>query len=265
MSILKEIFQNKEIEVEEAQKMVSYEEIEKLAAQVAPPPDFLAALNNKLFPAPRLIAEVKQKSPSKGLLSKDFDPITIAKSYLDNGASAISVLTDHSYFGGSLENLHEISKLNMGIPLLRKDFIFSEYQILEAKYLGASAALLLSSYLEEDKLIFLVEFAIANDIEPLVEVHNDTELTMALNTNTRIIGINNRDLHTFEVSLETSLKLKKLIPDHIVTIAESGIHSLDDISKLRNANFDAILIGEALMTAEDPQLKIREFSRMYSG
>jgi indole-3-glycerol phosphate synthase len=207
-----------------------------------------------------LIAEIKHKSPSRGVLKKDFKPLTLAETYAENGAAAISVLTDEIYFGGSLEILKTIHAKALGLPLLRKDFIFERYQLLEARAAGASAVLLIAAMLEDRQLVDLIAESRALSLTPFVEVHNESELERALNADALVIGINNRDLHDFSVNLETSLKLARLCPPEIVIVAESGINSTEDIQRLSEANVDAVLVGEALVTAADIASKVRSLS-----
>ncbi len=207
---------------------------------------------------PRLIAEVKYRSPSKGILRPAFDPLGLAHSYAQNGAAAISVLTDEKYFGGSLEILREIAALDLGLPLLRKDFIFDRYQLLEARRAGASAVLLIVAMLTLGQLRALLDAAQALGLEALVETHTAAEVTQALEAGAHIIGVNNRDLHSFEVRLETCLNLRSQIPAQVVMVAESGIHSAADVARLAAAGVDAMLVGEGLVTAADVGAKVRE-------
>ena len=210
---------------------------------------------------PRLIAEVKYRSPSKGILCPDFDHLGLARTYAKNGAAAISILTDEKYFGGSLDYLRKIAALTLGIPLLRKDFIFDHYQLLEARAAGASAVLLIVAMLKPEQLRDLLTAARELGLEALVETHTSDEVEEALEVGARVIGVNNRDLHTFNVSLETSLQLRPQIPSDVVMVAESGIHTTDDIARLAAAGVDAMLIGEGLVTALDVGAKVREFTR----
>ncbi len=261
MTILTDILARKQEEVEQERKSTPLQELETLAKDMSPSPDFIAAITDKTKQAPRLIAEIKQRSPSKGLLCEDFDPITLAKTYATNGASAISVLTDKYFFGGSINHLESISKLDAGLPLLRKDFIFDRYQLLQARIAGASAALLIVAMLDATVLSELIAAAAELGLSALVEVHNLSELEIALSTDTKIIGINNRNLHTFETSLDVTTALRSRIPPEICIIAESGIHTIADVNRLTELQIDAMLIGEGLVTAPDIGSKVRELTQ----
>ncbi|MDR2579914.1 MAG: indole-3-glycerol phosphate synthase TrpC [Fibromonadaceae bacterium] len=195
-------------------------------------------------PGLSFICEIKKASPSKGIISEDFPYLEIAKEYEAMGASAISVLTEPHFFLGSDSHLTEISQ-TVNLPLLRKDFIIDPYQIYEAKYIGASAVLFICALLETKILCEYMEIAESLGLSALVETHNETEVESALAANARIIGVNNRNLQTFEVNIETSIRLRKLVPDNILFVAESGIETCKDILRLQSAN--AVLIGEALM------------------
>lgn len=210
-------------------------------------PSFYEALTQ---PGINIIAEVKKASPSKGLICKDFDPVHIATEYAQGGAAAISVLTDEKFFQGHLTFLDDIAA-SVDKPLLRKDFIVDEYQIYEAKLHQASAILLLAVSLDAKQLTDFLQLAEDMRLDALVEVHDAEELENALNTPARIIGVNNRNLKTFEVSLQTSHDLAKGIPEDKIKVAESGIFRHDDIAALQDSGFDAFLIGESLMRQVD--------------
>lgn len=205
----------------------------------------------------RVIAEFKRASPSKGLINADADPVHTARTYETNGASAISVLTDARFFQGRAAFLTAIRD-RVSLPVLRKDFIIDAYQIREAWVMGADAVLLIASVLSEAELHALQRHADDFGLACLVEVHKDDELTKALNAGARMIGINNRDLADFSVDLNTSLRLKPRIPGGIVTVSESGIHTRQDVLRLQEAGFDAILVGESLMQSPDAGMKLRE-------
>ena len=259
MSILDEIFAHKRTEVSAAKQQKGISSLEAAIQYLPTPPDFAAALKGRSAAAPRLIAEVKYRSPSKGILSSNFDPLDLARTYAENGAAAISVLTDEKYFGGTLDYLQEIAALGLGVPLLRKDFIFDRYQLFEARLAGASAVLLIVAMLEPGQLRDLLAAAAGLGLDGLVETHTREEVARALESGARVIGVNNRDLHTFNVSLETSLELRPLIPAGVVMVAESGIRTAADASRLAAAGVDAMLIGEGLVTASDVGEKVREF------
>jgi indole-3-glycerol phosphate synthase len=215
-----------------------------------------------LLPSPdgrvRVIAEVKKASPSRGVIREDFDHLEIAETYEKNGASAISVLTDRNFFQGSIDYLSEI-RHTVSIPLLRKDFVFDEYQIFEARGYGADAVLLIAAVLDDKELHDFVELALNLGMAPLVEVHDEKELERVLKTNAELIGINNRDLQTFKTDLNTTIRLIDGIPEEKIVISESGINTKEDIKNLRDAGVDAFLIGEALVREADIGKKLREF------
>jgi indole-3-glycerol phosphate synthase len=205
----------------------------------------------------RIIAEVKRASPSKGLIREDFDPVAIAKAYAQHGASAISVLTEGRFFQGSLVHLEQI-KAAVDLPLLRKDFILDPYQLIEAKSYGADAVLLIAALLDAGLLRELREQANALALDTLVEVHTETELHDALNAGAQVIGINNRDLKTFEVSLATVETLAPLIPRGTLAVCESGIDSVAQIERVEAWGIHVFLIGESLMRTPEPGAKLKE-------
>ncbi|GAB4459380.1 MAG: indole-3-glycerol phosphate synthase TrpC [Anaerolineae bacterium] len=293
MSILDEIFAHKRAEVARQKQARPLAEVRAAAEQAAPPLDFVAALQNG-HARPALIAEVKRASPSRGLLARNFDPVRLARVYQANGAAAISVLTDARYFMGDIEHLRQISMnlsgraetetgglspLSQGplskdgqdavqtgshraprLPLLRKDFLFDPYQLYEARAAGADAALLIVAGLEPARLRDLHALAVELGMAALVEVHTAEELDVALTCQPALIGVNNRDLRDFTVSLETSFRLRALIPREVCMVAESGIHTLEDVDCLAAAGVDAILVGEALVTAPDVGAQVRSLS-----
>jgi len=259
MSILDEIFAHKRTEVAAAKKKVSISSLETAVKDIPIPPDFAEALKGVVDTTPRLIAEVKYRSPSKGILCPDFDHLSLARTYAENGAAAISVLTDEKYFGGSLDYLREITALRLGVPLLRKDFVFDYYQLLEARSTGASSILLIVAMLDSEQLSDLLTATHELGMTALVETHTREEVEHAVRVGARVIGVNNRDLHTFNVSLETSLQLRPQIPSDVVMVAESGIHTTDDVARLAAAGVDGMLIGEGLVTASDVGAMVREF------
>ena len=258
MSILDEIFASKRLEVEAAQKQRPLVEVRRMAESAAAALPFAGALRRPSLQAPlRLIAEVKCASPSRGLLAAHFDPIQLATIYQQNGAAAISVLTDARYFKGALLYLEQIAALQPRLPLLRKDFIYDPYQVYEGRASGADAILLIAAYLDLQQLADLHALVCALGMDALVEVHNGDELEQALTVSPTLVGINNRDLHDFKVDLDTCLRLRASIPSSVTVVAESGIHSAADVSRLAAAGMDAMLVGEALVTAADTALKIR--------
>ena len=200
---------------------------------------------------PAIIAEIKKASPSKGVLREDFEPAAIAREYEENGAAAISVLTDGPFFQGSLADL-AAAKQAVRLPALRKDFTLNEYHVVEAAANGADAVLLIAAILEEKQIRDLRELAGRWGMAALVEVHNRRELKTALGAGADIVGVNNRNLKTFEVTLETSLRLAEDIPAGVLKISESGIHSREDIQRLARAGFRAFLVGEHLLKSASP-------------
>ena len=205
----------------------------------------------------RIIAEVKRASPSQGVIRQEFDPVKIARDFAANRASALSVLTEERFFHGSLMYLEQIKEA-VPVPLLRKDFILNDYQVLEARSFGAYALLLIVALLDPVLLKELMAQASSLSLDVLVEVHTEGELERALKAGSRLIGINNRDLRTFEVKLGTTERLLSLVPPGIVVICESGIESGEQIKRLEDLGIHAFLVGEALMRALDPGAKLRE-------
>lgn len=227
--------------------------MERALAERSGQRDFRAALTAK---KPAIIAEVKKASPSKGVLSANFDAADIARKYAAGGAAALSVLTDEEFFQGSLADL-EAARSTVSIPVLRKDFTLEEIHVIEAAAHGADAILLIAALLEDRALRDLREMAARYGMAALVEVHDDVELDSAAASGAEIIGVNNRDLHTFEVTLETSLRLAAKMPTSAVKVAESGIDSREAITRLEDAGFDAFLVGEHLMRAGEPEAALR--------
>ncbi len=244
--------------LEAAKTSVSLAELERRAA-LYHPRGWATALRRQAVTGPAVIAEIKKASPSKGLIRADFDPAWLARRYRAGGAAALSVLTDEPYFQGSLRNL-ELASAAVPLPCLRKDFIVDEYQIVEARAHRADAILLIAAALSDAEMRHLAEVAEGFSLDVLVEVHTGDELDRVLDTGIAAmgetgalaIGVNNRDLRTFEVKQETSLALVSKIPSSVVRVTESGIATREDIARLRAAGFDAFLIGESLMRQADP-------------
>ncbi len=255
--ILEEIVAGKRRELIQRQVELPLTELERRILQEAPPLDFATALRGDSV---RLIAEVKKASPSKGLLCPYFDPVELAKTYADNGVSAISVLTEANHFQGSLKYLSTIKEAlgSKGIPLLRKDFLFHPYQIYESRAFGADAVLLIVAILTDKELQDLLSLTYELEMHCLVEVHDRDELERAVQSAAKIIGINNRNLHTFAVDITTTERLCPLIPQDCIIVSESGIRERRDILKLQEWGVDAVLIGEALVTATDVAKKMKE-------
>ena len=205
----------------------------------------------------RLIAEVKQASPSRGILTSSFNPTDLARAYVEGGAAAISVLTEASYFMASIEHLAAIREA-VGLPMLRKDFIFDPYQVYESRAYGADALLLITAILSRGQLEELISLSHSLGLGCLVEVHNEGETERAVLSEAEIIGINNRDLNTFDVDINTTRRLQPLVPKGKIVVSESGIRGRKDMEKLRKWGVDAVLIGEALVTAENVRAKMKE-------
>ncbi len=250
MNILQTIVAHKRVEVEQRKARLplsSMAIVMHLAGEVR---DFRAALRDMAKPGPRVIAEIKRRSPSKGTLKADLDPATIARVYERGGAAAISVLVDTNFFGGSLEDL-TAARSAVSIPVLCKEFIVDPYQIYEARLAGADAVLLLASVLDLGSLRQYRELCADLGMSALVEVHDRGELVAAIASGAEIIGINNRDLATFTVSLDVTRQLISQVPPHIVTVSESGIHTSEDRKHIAALGVDAMLIGEGLIAASD--------------
>ena len=259
MSLLEEIMAYKRQETVERKTTLPLEEVRQLAEDRSPAVDFVGALRSA--PAhPALIAEVKRASPSRGVLRGDLDPLQLAKIYRENGAAAISVLTDQKYFQGQLDDLQSIADRFENIPLLRKDFICDPYQVYEARAAGAAAVLLIVAALSQDTLSSLHKRIGQCGMAALVEVHNEEELERALSLSPQLIGINNRDLRDFSIDLETRIRLRAMIPEKICVVAESGIHTPEDVAKVDAAGANAILVGEALVRAEDIAAQVRQLA-----
>jgi indole-3-glycerol phosphate synthase len=261
-TILDKIVAQKRKDLARAMQATSLAALKKQAARMPAPLDLAGALRPAARDGIRLIAEVKKASPSKGLLKPDFDPVRLARAYADGGAAAISVLTEEPHFQGSLSHLESIAcdlaQRSRRPPLLRKDFIFDRYQIFEARVHGADAVLLIAAILESDQLFDLIAQANGLGMQALVEVHDAKELAGALEAGASIVGINNRDLRTFHTDLATTQRLVQAIPAGCVRVSESGIQSRQDLAALRSWGVDAVLVGEALVTAKDPSAKMRE-------
>jgi indole-3-glycerol phosphate synthase len=248
MTILDEIVATKRREVDEAKSAVSLESLYEQLPAAPKPRDFLAALSKG--PPIRLIAEVKKASPSAGVIREDFDPVAIAKIYERHGASCISVLTDGPYFQGSLDYLRRI-RAAVGLPVLRKDFIIDRYQVAEARAAGADAVLLIAECLAADSLHELHDFVLELGMTPLVELYEPQNLRRVLDAGAQLIGINNRDLRTFQVDLGHCMRVRRNIPAGRIVVAESGIKTRKDAEELQSAGLHAMLVGETLMKNPD--------------
>lgn len=264
MSVLAEIIEHKRIEI----ASLDIQSLRRAAESSPASRDFLFSLAREKGTGDRgrpvrLIAELKRASPSKGILAPHLDLSQVADIYAENGASAISVLTDEKFFLGKLETLRELRfERKSTLPLLRKDFIINEVQIYESRAAGADAVLLIAAALPDDQhFADLHALALELGLAPLVEVHEEAETARALKLkNIKLIGINNRNLATFDVSLETTERIRPMIPEEITVVTESGIFTAQDVERLAQAHVDAILVGEALVTADDIGEKVRELS-----
>ncbi len=254
MNILEEIAENTRVRVADKKKNIPAGEMRQLAETSSANPSFYEALKK---PGISFICECKKASPSKGLIEPDFDYMKIAAEYEAAGADAISVLTEPKWFLGMDRYLHEIAG-SVHIPCLRKDFTVDDYMIYEAKVLGASAVLLICSLLDEGALREYIDIATSLSMDALVEAHDETEVKMALDCGAKIIGVNNRNLKDFSVDSSNSKSLRKLVPEDLVFVAESGIKTTSDVAELSQANVDAVLVGETLMRAKDKRGKLKE-------
>lgn len=257
-SILDQILLRKAEEVAEAKQNTSLDSLEASLSAAAPTRGFANALRTKIATQrPAVIAEIKKASPSKGLIREDFEPARHAKEYADGGATCLSILTDRDYFQGSDDYLVQ-GRAACQLPVIRKDFMIDPYQIAQSRLLGADCILLIVAALDQTQLVELATYANEISIDVLVEVHNREELDRALELNTDLIGINNRDLHSFDTNLQTTIELAKHIPDHKVVITESGIHSADDVQLMLDNDIYGFLVGESMMRAKNPGEKLQE-------
>jgi indole-3-glycerol phosphate synthase len=256
--ILKTILATKQQEVTRRKVNSPIELLEDIASGVERPRGFANALQSKILAKkPAIIAEIKKASPSQGVIRENFQPVTIAQDYAMNGATCLSVLTDKEYFQGSEAYLEMVRK-RVPLPVLRKDFMIDAYQVYEARALGADCILLIVAALEDSVMHELADLATKLGMDVLVEVHDADELQRALTLDTKLIGINNRNLRTFNTSLKTTLDLQAAIPADRLIITESGIHSHDDVQLMLDNAIYGFLVGEAFMRAEHPGKKMRE-------
>lgn len=256
-TILTRILARKDQEVAERRQAVSEQDLLALGEQQSAPRGFINALNARIATGdPAIIAEVKKASPSKGVIREEFHPSDIAKSYAQAGAACLSVLTDADFFQGHEDYLIAARDV-CSLPVIRKDFITHGYQVSEARSIGADCILLIVAALDDSQLRDLHQQANQLGMDVLVEVHDADELTRALALDLKLIGINNRNLHTFETSLNTTLDLLSQIPEHVTVITESGIHTRDDVKLMRDHSVNGFLVGEAFMRASDPGLALK--------
>jgi len=255
VNFLEKILAYKRQEVEARKRQIPEQALQEKIQQTHPPLSLAQALSIDRL---AVIAEIKKASPSAGVIRENCDPVQIAKSYVQAGANAISVLTDEKFFQGSLQFIEQIRPF-APIPILRKDFIIDPYQILEARAFGADALLLIVAALEKDLLSTLLEQTYALGLEALVEVHTADEMEIAIAIGAKIIGINNRSLETFKIDLATTEQLAQLAPFGTVLVAESGLHTKDDLQRMIRAGVDAVLVGTHFMKHPDPGVALQEF------
>src|SRR5699024_638964 len=256
-TVLDRILLRKQEEVEALRQQKSLAQVKQEALQQPEPRCFLTALNTKVKAGqPAVIAEIKKASPSKGVIREDFQPAAIAKSYEEGGAAALSVLTDKDFFQGADEYL-QAAKAACNLPVLRKDFTIDAYQVWEARALGADAVLLIVAALSDELMKELYDTAVEAGLTALIEVHTEEELQRALALGAPLVGINNRDLHTFEVSLQTTIGLLPQVPEDRFLVTESGILGTDDVALMRSNNVHGFLVGEAFMRADEPGTELK--------
>ncbi len=256
--VLKKILLRKHEEIAERARSCDLEALRDKVADAAPPRGFVMAMQAALEKhQPAVIAEIKKASPSKGVIRENFDPAQIARSYQNGGATCLSVLTDHDFFQGSEAYLIQ-AKQACDLPVLRKDFIIDSYQVYEARAIGADCILLIVAALDDAALGELAQLAAQLQLDVLVEVHDADELQRALQLPVPLIGINNRNLRTFETSLDTTLQLLADIPEDRIVVTESAIHSREDVATMREHGVNAFLVGEAFMRASEPGKKLQE-------
>lgn len=251
-TILDKILAQKQLEIGDNRA-----EVARRAREADPPRDFAGALHQSTV---ALIAEVKHASPSKGVLIENFDPVALGTTYADNGAAAISVLTDQKFFMGSLEYMTQV-RTAVNVPVLRKDFIIDPYQVYEGRAAGADAMLLIVAALEDQQLADLHALIRELGMAALVEVHNEVEVERALKVGASVIGINNRDLKTFHEDLGTTARLIRLLPETVTVVAESAIRSVSDVIRMGGLGVHAVLVGEGLVKADNIATQVQAFSR----
>ncbi len=256
--ILEKILARKREEVEAFKQETPLFELKARIANMGPTRDFVGTLKRRAEVGTAIIAEVKKGSPSKGIIREDFHPVTIARGYERAGAACLSVLTDRDFFYGDIQYLQDISKA-VSLPLLRKDFIIDAYQILKARVYGADAILLITAALEDEQLLTFCSLAHTLKMGVLLEVHDEAELERALHTDAELIGINNRNLNSFETDIAVTERLLPMIPKDRLVVSESGIHRREEIERLKGAGAGAFLIGESLMREADFEAKLKTF------
>jgi len=256
--ILVKILDRKLEEIAERSASVSIDDLKQRCKSADPVRGFIRSIENKINnKQSAVIAEIKKASPSKGLLRENFKPDAIARSYAENGAACLSILTDKDYFQGHEDYLQQ-ARAACELPVIRKDFIIEPYQVYEARAINADCILLIVSALTPEKLQELFELAHSLEMDVLMEVHDEPEMEVALKTGARLIGINNRNLRTFETSLDTTINMLDMVNENHILVTESGIHTKDDVQLMRDNNVNAFLVGEAFMRAENPGKKLAE-------
>ena len=256
--ILIKILDRKREEIAERSVDVSIDDLKKQCANANSVRGFIRSIENKLSNnQSAVISEIKKASPSKGLLRENFNPAEIAKSYAEHGAACLSILTDKDYFQGHEDYLKQ-ARAACDLPVIRKDFIIDPYQVYEARAIDADCILLIVAALDDQTLYSL--FTLAKDLgmDVLMEVHDEEEMERALKTKARLIGVNNRNLRTFETSLDTTLRMLNMVSENHILVTESGIHSIDDVQLMRDNGVNSFLVGEAFMRAENPGEKLAE-------
>jgi indole-3-glycerol phosphate synthase len=258
VNVLDKILDRKRGEVLRSRAAVSLEEVKERIKDLPPPRSFSSSMRG---PALAVIAEIKKASPSRGVLSTNFDPVRLAEEFTEGGASALSVLTDEEFFQGQKSYIQQV-KSAVAIPVLRKDFILEEYQVYESRSIGADAILLIVRAMSQETLRVLADCARRLGLSVLVEVHDEQEVQRANQLEAEMIGINNRDLSSFEVSFQRSLDLRPMLRSPAIAISESGISTREDVARLRAAKFNAILIGESLMTSTNRVATLQDLLRV---
>ncbi len=256
--ILVKILNRKDEEIAERSARISTNDLKQQCLSADPVRGFIRAIENKINNnQSAVIAEIKKASPSKGVLRENFKPAEIARSYAQHGAACLSILTDRDYFQGSEDYLQQ-ARAACELPVIRKDFIIDPYQVYEARAINADCILLIVSALEAGKLQTLYDLALSLDMDVLMEVHDQAEMEIALTTGACLIGINNRNLRTFETSLDTTIDMIDMLGKQHILVTESGIHKKEDVQLMRTHNVNAFLVGEAFMRSDDPGAKLAE-------
>ena len=250
--ILNKILARKQQEITARKQTLSVDSLQQRVREASPPRGFVAALQHRVEQGEAaVIAEIKKASPSKGVIREDFDVVDIAQSYASGGASCLSVLTDQDFFQGH-EDFLVAARSACQLPVIRKDFIVDSYQVIESRVIGADCILLIVAALDDETLVSLHKEARALGMDVLVEVHDRDELERALRLDLELIGINNRDLHSFDTSLDTTIDLLEMVPEKCLVVTESGIHAREDVALMRKHDVHAFLVGEAFMRVPDP-------------